>query len=67
MDESPFWPECPGFLRLSTSIGSVTLVVEPGSPGENGYVKSFNRGQQDEYSSGELFLSRVETRYVVDR
>jgi len=44
-----------------------TLFIEPGSPWENGYVESFNGKLRDECLNGELFLSRVEAKYVVDR
>ena len=53
----------------STSAATIveTLLVEPGSPWENGYVESFNGKLRDECLNGELFLNRVETQYVVDR
>lgn len=47
--------------------GVGTLFIESGSPWENGYVESFNGKLRDECLNGELFLSRAEMRYVVDR
>jgi len=44
-----------------------TLLIEPGSPWENGYVESFNGKLRDECLNGELFLSLAEARYIVDR
>ena len=41
-----------------TPIRSGTLFLEPASPGENGYVESFD---------GEPLLSPVEANHVVDR
>ena len=49
------------------ALGVGTLFIEPGSPWENGYVESFNGKLRDECLNGELFLSRVEAKYVVDR
>ena len=49
------------------AFGVGTLFIEPGSPWENGYVESFNGKLRDECLNGELFLSRVEAKYVVDR
>ena len=44
-----------------------TRFVAPGSPWENGYIESFNGKLRDECLNGELFLSRDEAQYVVDR
>ena len=49
------------------ALGVGTLFIEPGSPWENGYVESFNGKLRDECLNGELFLSRKEAQYVVDR
>lgn len=38
-------------------VGVQTLFIEPGSPGENGYNKSFNEKFQDELLNGEIFTS----------
>lgn len=43
------------------------LFIAPASPWENGYVESFNGKLRDELLNRELFLSRAEARYVVDR
>jgi len=44
-----------------------TLFIEPGSPRENGYMKSFNGKLRDECLNGELFLRLAESRYVLGR
>jgi transposase InsO family protein len=44
-----------------------TRFVAPGSPWENGYIESFNGKLRDECLNGELFLSRAEAQYVVNR
>ena len=49
------------------AFGVGPLFIEPGSPWENGYVESFNGKLRDECLNGELFLSCVEAKYVVDR
>ncbi len=43
-----------------------TLYIQKASPWENGYVESFNGRLRDELLNGELFLSLVEARYVLD-
>ena len=43
-----------------------TLYIQKGSPGENGYVESFNGKLRDELLNGELFLNVPEVRYVLD-
>ncbi|MCD4782604.1 MAG: transposase [Candidatus Eremiobacteraeota bacterium] len=43
------------------------MFIEPGSPWENGYIESFNGKLRDECLNGELFLSRTEAKYVVER
>ena len=44
-----------------------TLFIAKGSPWENGYVESFNGKLRDELLNRELFLSRAEARWVIDR
>ena len=43
-----------------------TLYIQKASPWENAYVESFNGRLRDELLNGELFLSIVEARYVLD-
>lgn len=43
-----------------------TLYIEPGSPWENGYNKSFNGKLRDELLNGELFYSLAEARYLIE-
>lgn len=44
-----------------------TLFIAKDSPWENGYVESFNGKLRDELLNRELFLSREEARWVIDR
>ncbi len=44
-----------------------TLFIAKGSPWENGYVESFNGKLRDELLNRELFLSKEEARWVIDR
>ena len=48
-------------------LGTKTLYITPGSPGENGYCESFNGKLRDELLNRELFLSLKEARWVIDR
>jgi len=48
-------------------FGVKPLFVKPASPWENGYVESFNARMRDELLDGEIFLTLVEMKYVVDR
>ena len=41
--------------------------VAKGSPGENGYIESFNGKLRDELLNRELFLSLEEARWVINR
>ena len=43
------------------------LFIEPGSPWENGYVKSFNGKLRDELLNGELFYTLHEVQVLVER
>ena len=36
-------------------LGAKTLLIQPGSPGENGYNESFNGKLRDEFLNGEIF------------
>lgn len=43
-----------------------TLFIEPGSPWENGFVKSFNGKLRDELLNGEIFYSLREAKVVIE-
>ena len=48
-------------------IGVKTLYIEPGSPWENGYNKSFNGKLRDELLNGEIFYTLQEARVLIER
>jgi len=48
-------------------FGVRPLFVKPASPWENGYVESFNARMRDELLDGEILLTLVEAKYIVDR
>ena len=48
-------------------VGAKTLYIEPGSPWENGYCKSFNGKLRDELLNGEIFYSLKEAQIVVEQ
>jgi transposase InsO family protein len=41
--------------KWRANTGAKTLYIEPGSPWENAYCKSFNSKLQDEFLNGEIF------------
>jgi transposase InsO family protein len=43
-----------------------TLFIEPGSPWENGYCKSFNGKLRDELLNGEIFNTMTEARIIIE-
>ena len=43
------------------------LLIEPGSPWENGYVESFNGKLRDELLNGEIFYTLKEARVLIER
>ena len=47
-------------------IGVKTLFIEPGSPGENGCVESFNGKSRDEFLDRELFYTLEEARVLTE-
>ena len=47
-------------------VGVKTLVIEPGSPLENGYIESFNGKLRDECLNQHWFLSLDEARAVTE-
>ena len=48
-------------------MGAKTLCIEPGSPWENGYIKSFNGKPRDEPLNGEIFNTLLEANVLVER
>ncbi len=42
------------------------MVIEPGSPWENGYVESFNGKMRDELLAGEIFYSLKEAQVLIE-
>lgn len=44
-----------------------SLLIEPGSPWENGYGESFNGKSRDELLNGELFYTVYEAQVVIQR
>ena len=50
-----------------TRVGAKTLYIEPGSPWENGYCKSFTGKFRDELLNGEIFYSLKEAQIVVEQ
>jgi len=48
-------------------IGPKKLLIEPGSPWENGYCESFNGKLRDELLNGEIFYSLKEARIVIEQ
>ena len=48
-------------------LGTRTLYIEPGSPWENGYCKSFNGKLRDERLNQEIFYSLKEAQVVVEQ
>ena len=49
------------------TLGAKTLDIEPGSPWENGYCKSFNGKLRDECLNGEIFYSLKEATVVIEQ
>ena len=47
-------------------IGAVGAYIAPGSPWENGYVKSYNARLRDERLNGEIFYSLREAQIVIE-
>ena len=48
------------------AVGAKTAYITPGSPWENGYIKSFNARVRDELLNGELFYSLKEARIIIE-
>jgi len=47
-------------------LGVGTLLIEPGSPWENGYCESFNGGLRDELLNGEVFYTLQEAKILIE-
>jgi transposase InsO family protein len=47
-------------------LGVVTLLIEPGSPWENGYCESFNGRLRDELLNGEVFYTLQEAKILIE-
>ena len=47
-------------------VGAQTLVIQPGSPWENGYVESFNGKLRDELLDREIFYTLREARVLIE-
>jgi transposase InsO family protein len=57
-----------GELRKWLSkLDTKTMYIQPGSPWENGYCKSFNGKPRDEFLNGEIFYSLKEAQILTDR
>jgi putative transposase len=48
------------------AVGTRTAYIAPGSPGENGFVESFNGRLRDELLSGEIFYSLADARVIIE-
>jgi putative transposase len=48
------------------AIGAKTAYITPGSPGENGYIESFNARLRDELLNGEIFYSLHEAQIIIE-
>ncbi len=48
------------------AVGSKTAYIEPGPPGESGYVESFNSKLRDELLGGEIFYSLKEAQVLIE-
>jgi len=49
------------------AVGAKTAYIEPGSPWENGYCKSFNARMRDELLNGEVFYTLREAQALIER
>jgi transposase InsO family protein len=52
---------------VASAPGFKTLVIEPGSPWENGYIESFNGKMRDALLNGEIFDTILEARVITER
>ena len=51
---------------LLERLGVKTLLIEPGSPWENGYVESFNGKLRDELLDREIFTTLEEASVLIE-
>src|ERR687894_298814 len=49
-----------------TAVGARAAYIAPGSPGENGFIESFNARLRDELLGGEIFYSLREAEVVIE-
>lgn len=49
------------------AVGARTAFIEPGSPWENGYCKSFNGKLRGELLNGEIFHTLKEAQILIER
>lgn len=49
-----------------TNVGTQTAYIEPGSPEENGYCKSFNSKLRNELLNGEIFYTLREAEVLIE-
>jgi IS30 family transposase len=47
-------------------LGAKTLLIEPGSPWENGYIESFNGKLRDELLNREIFYTLQEAKILIE-
>src|SRR5262249_55632157 len=67
-------PHCAGvgatvaslLLGNTARVGAKTAYIERGSPGENGYIESFNARLRDELLNGEIFYTLREAQIVIE-
>jgi putative transposase len=57
------------FCNVVVVCGSTDILIEPGSPRENGYCERFNSKLRDEFLNGEIFysLKEVQVQLIGDR
>ena len=48
------------------AVGAKTAYIMPGSPGENGFIESFNARLRDELLDGEIFYSLAEAKIIIE-
>jgi len=53
--------------RWLNRVGVKTLFIEPGSPWENGYIKSFNGKLRDELLNREIFTTLTEAKVLIEQ
>ena len=56
-----------GVRKWLLNLGVTILYIEPGSPGENGYVESFIGKFKGELLNGEIFDTLLEASVVIER